>query len=596
MKSFLNYYHDELLFLRQKGGSFAKAHPEIAERLDIKNGQSTDPQTERIIESVAFMAAKLNQKIDDNAQNIAFHLLSALYPNLINTFPPCGVVKFETDESVLISDNISVAKGTNLFVKARSGNECQFKTIYPLTLYPLKISGINLQKTGGDDGWAFEINIKTTSVPIELISPNDILFYINSEVPDQALVIYESLFSKANRDIFLKVRDTQVKLPPQNLVQCGFDDSESVCPVTPYSTNSFQLFQEMLHFRKKFMFFRVFGIGETINSLGLESIDEFSIIIDAKLTTERLFEVVKDDSIILNSAPIVNLFNVTSDPFKFDGTSSKYLLLADQTRDSSIEIHSVSELHIIDDRTKEDKIVQPYFSLAIDSDTNIIHDLYWLHSKESSQLRNLDGFDTYISFVDTKMNPYNIYADVVYAKTLCTNRYATRDISTSSKMYIDSIETGGYYAKLLHKTTEPVSFSENTSSLWNLISQLTATHMSVSKAGNLMDSLRKISDLFSSSNRLKVDELFEGIKKVEVREIVQRFGKDAWRGFVKGKEITFEVAEESSFFTYFLGCIVNQYLSDIISINSFIKLVMKSTINGKTLATWNATSGKRDLI
>lgn len=63
MKNFLNYYHDELLSLREKGGIFAKKHPNIAEKLDIKNGESSDPQTERIIESVAFMAAKLHQKL-----------------------------------------------------------------------------------------------------------------------------------------------------------------------------------------------------------------------------------------------------------------------------------------------------------------------------------------------------------------------------------------------------------------------------------------------------------------------------------------------------------------------------------------------------
>ena len=169
MKNFLNYYHDELLFLRQKGGEFAKSHPEIAGRLDIKNGESTDPQTERIIESVAFMSAKLSQKIDDNAQNIAFHLLSALYPNLINVFPPCSIVKFESDDSISILDHVTVNRGTNLYVKSKSGTECQFKTLYPVTIYPISISGINLlkvaKKLGGDDGWCLEIKIKTDSVP-----------------------------------------------------------------------------------------------------------------------------------------------------------------------------------------------------------------------------------------------------------------------------------------------------------------------------------------------------------------------------------------------------------------------------------------------
>lgn len=600
MKNFLSYYHDELLFLRKKGGEFAKSHPEIASKLDIKDGESTDPQTERIVESVAFMSAKLNQKIDDNAQNIAFYLLSALYPNLINVFPACGVVKFESENSVAISDNMTINRGTNLFIKSKNGSECQFKTVYPITIYPISVVDISLFKTGkklgGIDGWAIEINIETNSVPLEQILPNDLLFHINSDIIENSLMIYEALFSNPKRNFFLKIDERYIKINSEDVIQCGFDDIDSVCPVSRYSTNSFQLFQEMLHFKRKFMFFRILKIGDLILNSGLKNLSEMSIIVDVDISNDRLFEIIKSDSISLNSTPIVNLFQVTSDPFRFDGTKSKYMLLADQTRDSSIEIHSISEVHIINNETKNDEIVQPYFFLAIDSDTNVMHDLYWLYSKESSELRRLGGFDTYISFIDTKMNPQKIYADVVYAKTLCTNRFATRDIPIFSKMYIDNVETGGYFAKLLQKTSSPISFSENTNSLWNLISQLTATHISISNAENFISAIKQLVDIFSSGDKVKSNELFGGIKSVSIDERVQRFGKDAWRGFVKGKEITIIISDENTFFSYFFCCIINQYLSDSISINSFVTLKMKSQTTGKILATWNPTSGKRDLL
>ena len=600
MKNFLSYYHDELLFLRKKGGEFAKNHPEIASKLDIKDGESTDPQTERIIESVAFMSAKLNQKIDDNSQNIAFYLLSALYPNLVNIFPPCSVVKFESENSITISDKITINRGTNLFVKSKNDSECQFTTLYPLTIYPISVSNVNLLKTerrlGGINGWCIEISIVTNSIPLEQIVPNDLLFHINSDIIENSLMIYESIFSNPKRNFFLKINERYLKIDSENIVQCGFDNIDSVCPVSPYSTNSFQLFQEMLHFKRKFMFFRILKIGDLILNSGIKNISEISIIVDIEASNDRLLEIVKTDSIILNSTPVVNLFKVTSDPFRFDGTKSKYMLLADQSRDDSIEIHSISEIHIINNETKNDEVVQPYFSLAIDSDTNIMHNLYWIYSKESSELRRLGGFDTYISFIDTKMTPKKIYADVVYAKTLCTNRFAARDIPTFSKMYIDSVETAGYSGKLIQKTSKPISFFESTNSLWNLISQLTATHISVSKADNLMTSIRQLVDIFSSKDKVKAEEIFGGIKSVSINEIVQRFGKDSWRGFVKGKEVTINIDDENTFFSYFLCCIINQYFSDSISINSFVKLKMKSHNTGKILAKWNPTSGKRDLL
>ncbi|MDR1390842.1 MAG: type VI secretion system baseplate subunit TssF [Holosporales bacterium] len=600
MKNFLDYYHDELFFLRQKGGEFAKNHPEIAGKLDIKNGESTDPQTERIIESVAFMSAKLNQKIDDNAQDIAFHLLSALYPNLINTFPSCGIIKFEPDGPISASSIVQIKRGTNLFIKSKNDAEYQFKTLYPLNIYPISISKINLSKTfsklGGSDGRCIEINVLTNSVPLEQICPNDLLFHISSEIIENALLIYEAIFSNANRKVFLKIDKEYIDVDRENIIQCGFDNEDSICPIPKYSTNSFQLFQEMLHFKKKFMFFRILGVGDLIVKSRKKNISEFSIIIDVSTSDEQLIQVIKDDSLALNTTPVVNLFPITSDPFRFDATKTKYLLLADQSKRKSIEIHSISEMYIINDQTREDALIQPYFSLAINSDTNVMHDLYWLYSKKPSQYENFDKSDIYISFVDTKMNPKNVYADVVYAKTLCTNRFELRDIDTFSKIYVDSVETAGYSAKLISKISQPISFLENSTSLWNLISQLAATHISLSTSQNILGILKQLAEIFSSGTQLKVDELFGGMESISTKEVVRRIGNDAWRGFVKGMEMTISISENQTFFKYFLGTIINQYLSDIVSINSFVELKMKSTNSEKLLAFWAPTSGRKNLI
>ncbi len=600
MKTFLKYYQNELLSLREKGGEFAKQHPKIASKLDIKDGESTDPYTERLIESVAFMSAKLAQRIDDNAQNIAFHLLSALYPNLINVFPPCSIARFESEDNVSVSSPIKINKGTNLFVKSKNGAECQFRTLYPLVIYPISISQISFLKVskqiGGDDGWCLELKIKTNSVPIEQLQIDDLLFYINSDITENALMLYESIFSNPKRTVFVDVKNQRFNLDLKNIFPCGFSPDETVCPVSPYSTNCFQLFQEILHFKKKFMFFRIMNLGKLLAETGIKNIDELSLIIDVTISDEHLFQVVNNDFIILNATPIVNLFPITSDPFRFDGTQPKYLLLADQARDKTLEIHSISELHIINNETKEDEIIQPYFSLTVDSDTNVVHDLYWLYSKESSEIRNLKGYDVYISLVDTKMNPHNIYADVVYAKTLCTNRNDTSGIPVLSRFYVDSLETAGYHATLLHKTTEPVSLIEGTTTLWNLISQLSSTHISIANAQNLLCSIRKVAEIFSAGNERKVCELFDGIKSINIENAVQRFGTDAWRGFVKGKNITIETDEENSAFTYLICAVINEYLSDIVSINSFIKTHMISASSKQLLASWLPTSGRKDII
>ncbi|MDR2667031.1 MAG: type VI secretion system baseplate subunit TssF [Holosporales bacterium] len=600
MKKFLNYYQDTLLSLRESGGAFAKAHPDVASRLDIKNGKSVDPHTERIIESVAFMAAKLNQKIDDNAHSMAFHLLSALYPNLVSIFPPCSVAQFSMDKGISVSSNIILKKGTNLFCKSRSGEDCLFRTIYPLNIYPISISEANLtkisRKIGGADGWCMKIGIRTNSIPIEEMRISDLLFHINSEIAEDALLIYESIFSGSQRSAFLQINETNIKVNNKNFVQCGFRDEDSVCPVPKYSNNSFQLFQEMLHFKRKFMFFKLLKLHELILESGITNITEMSLLIDINYSDSRLNQIVNNNSILINAVPIVNLFPVTSDPFRFDGTKSKYLLLADQTRDSSIEIHSITELHMIDSETKEDRIIPPYFALPTDSSSNNLYDTYWVCTKESSEIRNLDGFDFYVSLIDTKMNPYSVYANVIYAKLLCTNRTEITNVPVFANLYVDGVETAGYSAKLIQKPTDSISFAENTTFLWNLVSQLSSTHISISRAENLLLGIKGLINIFGAGFQVKVDELTRNIETLKVNEIVRRFGCDAWRGFVRGMEVTVYVNEEDTFFSHFFCTVLNQYLSTYVSLNSFIELKLVSQSSNKVITRWLPTSGRKELI
>ncbi|MDR1365056.1 MAG: type VI secretion system baseplate subunit TssF [Holosporales bacterium] len=599
MKSFLNYYRDELISLRKSGGAFAKAHPDIASRLDIRDGESSDPHTERIIESVAFMSAKLHQKIDGNSQEIASYLLSALYPNLINIFPPCSVAKFEASNAVLLSEKIVIPKCTNLFATSVTGAECSFRTVYQLNIYPITITGICLaqeRRSAAAGDWYIKINISNrASVPLENIGISDLLFHIKSEITDDALLVYSAIFANHDRSVFLRVGNRDIEINPENVTQCGFSHTESVCPVSKYSTNALQLFQEMLHFKRKFMFFRILNLDKAIEESGVSGIEDISIFVGVRLSDDRLRQLITTDSIIINSTPIVNLFPVTSDPFRFDGVKTKYLLLADQSRDRSIEIHSILNAHMIDSSTRDDTIIQPYFSLSVDTDTNIEHDVFWLSSKDSASIRNLNGFDTYISLVDAKMDPFKTYDAAIYAKTLCTNRFEARDIPTLSKMTVGTVETAGYDARLLYNTSPPVSFTDNSTALWELISQLSSSHVSMAGASNILLQIKKLVDIFwtqpSGTGPL------DGIADIKISDIVRRFGKDAWRGFVRGREIAAYTNEPNGApLSYLCCCVLNQYFSSIISLNSFVQLNLISCLSGQKIATWAPTSGRSELL
>src|SRR5690554_1820793 len=55
----LPYYEKELAFIRQMGAEFAKEHPKIAGRLGVSSETIEDPHVSRLIESFAYLNARI---------------------------------------------------------------------------------------------------------------------------------------------------------------------------------------------------------------------------------------------------------------------------------------------------------------------------------------------------------------------------------------------------------------------------------------------------------------------------------------------------------------------------------------------------------
>jgi len=82
----LEYYETELRALRTMGAEFARTYPTIAERLQLDAKQSADPHVERLLQGFAFLAARVQLKIDDDFPEISEALLNgAQYPEILLT-------------------------------------------------------------------------------------------------------------------------------------------------------------------------------------------------------------------------------------------------------------------------------------------------------------------------------------------------------------------------------------------------------------------------------------------------------------------------------------------------------------------------------
>src|ERR1700679_726740 len=135
------YYERELLFIRQFAQEFAKQYPATANRLLLEPGGSSDPHTERLIESFALLAARVHHKLDDEFPELTDALLSVLYPHFLAPVPSLGIVQFELDAArAQLPDGLTIEQHSRLHTQTLGSLACKFRTGYPVTLWPVQLT------------------------------------------------------------------------------------------------------------------------------------------------------------------------------------------------------------------------------------------------------------------------------------------------------------------------------------------------------------------------------------------------------------------------------------------------------------------------
>src|SRR5262245_59562344 len=148
----LTYYERELTFMRRMAVGFAEKYPKIAGRLLLEPGKSEDPHVERLIESFAFLAARIHLKIDDEFPEITDSLLQLLYPNYLAPIPSMSIVQFALDpEQGKLSTGYTIERHRRLYSKTSLDTTCKFRTCYPVTLWPIDVQAVGVETPGPPD-------------------------------------------------------------------------------------------------------------------------------------------------------------------------------------------------------------------------------------------------------------------------------------------------------------------------------------------------------------------------------------------------------------------------------------------------------------
>jgi type VI secretion system protein ImpG len=127
---------------------------------------------------------------------------------------------------------------------------------------------------------------------------------------------------------------------------------------------------------------------------------------------------------------------------------------------------------------------------------------------------------------------------------------------------------------------------------WRLVSHFSLNYMSLVENGE--HALKEILRLYDFNNSLATQQMISGIVSVGSRHITKRIK----RSFCRGVEVTITFDEDKYVGTgiFLFASVLERFLSQYVSVNSFSQLVMRTLQREEPVKTWPPRSGNQILV
>jgi type VI secretion system protein ImpG len=588
-EDFLQYYFDELSYLRDAGRSFAREHRKVAARLEMPHGETSDPHVERLIESFAFMTARLQRQMKAEFPDITTALLGVLYPQLTQPLPPMAIACFDVSPTIKgLTEGFPIRRKTPLFAQDTSGMTCRFRTCYDTMLWPVSVVHAAL-----DQAEYHDLGFGGTVLSIRLRAREDLLrnqaflpslrFFLDGP-PELTGALYEILFANTT-DVLLvdKSNPKPISLGAGALRKIGFAPEEEVLPYPPNALPGYRLLQEYFNFQQKFLFFEVDQLSKRHCAANPEAAASDTLDLLFVLREPPQPEpVVSARNFRLGCTPIINLFQKTSEPIRLDHLQLEYRLIADIRREATTEIHSILGVSSSANPAERSRNYEPFFSFR-HSAAGVGPQAFWLARRVPADRDDVRGTDMYLSFLDRSFNPAVPDDQAVFAHMLCTNRWLASQLPDRVELNIEET-TPVLRIACVTKPTVPLYPPLGGPSLWRLVSSLSLNSSSLTGDRQGLEALQEILRLYSFTQHAYANQEIEGIREMQTRKVLRRFGPDAWRGYRRGTEITFvfDTMKYKGGSALLLASVLRHFLGLFGSLNTFTQVVAKrSNIDGE---------------
>jgi type VI secretion system protein ImpG len=621
----LEYYNRELQFMREMGAEFAQSYPRIAARLGVEGLECADPYVERLLEGFAFLAARVQLKLDARHPDFTQHLLEMIYPHFLAPVPSCAVVEFVPDmkEGAQLAGQV-IPRGASLRTPLGKGDRtsCEFRTAHPVPLWPLSVTEAKYLSGSGalaaqgitTDGRAraaIRLRIRATpGVSIQSLSLDSLTFYLKATA-DIAYRLYEQIVADCVGFYVRSTRpDAAVLFRSAACVgQVGLEDGEALLPVTRRGFQGYRLLQEYFSFPERFQFFSLSNLREAVQRCEGEELEIYLAMSRAQPALENAIDA---SHFRLFCAPAVNLFTRSADRIHLEPFDTEHHLVTDRNRPMDFEIFSIDKLQAVGADGESVAEIRPFYSTDHTTDPQSSATYYTLQRRprmlsarqqQSGARAGYVGTECFISVVDGAQRQLTGQIRQIDAQVLCTNRDLPIQLAMGQGR-TDFLIEGGVpveAARCIAGPTYPRASPAFGDTAWRLISHLSLNYLSlIDQAqgdGQGAQMLRDMLALYAMPNDSAAIRQIEGVRHLAYKPVMRRMPMAGPISYGRGLEIsvTLDDAAFEGTGIAVLGSVLERFFARYVSINSFTQMRLQSAARGE-VKTWPVRMGRRQII
>ena len=620
----LEYYNIELQHLREMGAEFAHQFPMIAARLGMNGLEVADPYVERLIEGVAFLASRVQLKLNAEFPRFTQALLDIVYPHYLAPTPAMLVAQLQPDPNdPNLAGSKTVPRGTSMTATSAADERtaCDFRTAHDVVLWPIQIVSASYFSFAPD----LPLNTLPLAVPVKggvrirlktgeglkfAQLPLDRLSFYISGGEEVANRLHELCAGRTVGALVVSGKGAARRhtfVSGSNVRAAGFDDEQALLPVTLRGFQGYRLLQEYFAFPERYRFIDVAGLAPAIRQA---AVDEIEVVLLFDRGQPGLESVVDQTQFSLFCTPAINLFPKRADRVHLSDNTHEYHVVADRTRPMDFEIYEVTAVVGHGGGADSDQTFLPLYT-AYASHRDREHPAYYTVRREprlpsQSQKRRgarstYIGTEVFLSLVDPSEAPFRSELRQLSIQTLCTNRdlVLQMPIGRGASDFTLDVAAPVKSIRVVSGPSRPAAPLADGAVAWRAINHLSLNYLSLveSTPEQGAAALRELLELYVRAANVGLKKQVDGLRSVAVRPVVRRLPGSHPIVFGRGLEITLAV-DELAFegaSAFLLGAVLARYFTGHVSINSFTETVLRSESRGE-IHRWVPQWGARPTL